>query len=122
MVKQMADETLEGYTVWVESDQSMWKHAAQFETLCSFAASLAEDLFRQGQLIGFAIDNEPTVAVRRLSDLMQFLEALAQLQSVESYQPVSRFVGKHLITFKPGDFNGVDAYVGGKKTGTAQPG
>lgn len=120
MVKQMAEESLDGYTLFIETPKSLWLHAEQFETLCSFAASLAEDLFREGRLLGIAINAEPVVHIKRLHDLINFLERLAELEPVDKYEPIQDTSGYNVITFKPGSLNKVDAYVAGNKTGTAQ--
>lgn len=119
MVKQMAEESRDGYTLFVETPQSIWNDEAQFETLCSFVASLAEDLFREGQLLGVAINAEPVKPVRRLHDLMNFLERLAELKPIEKYQPGDGAMGYNVITFRPGNLKKIDAYVGGNWTGTA---
>jgi len=119
MVKQMADESLVGYTLFIETPASIWALGEQFETLCSFVASLAEDLFRAGRLLGVAMNSDSIVPIKKMHDLMIFLEQLAELQLVETYTSQANVKGHNVITFKPGDLNKVDAYVGGKKTGTA---
>lgn len=119
MTKQMAEEGLDGYTLFLETPKATWQHAGQFETLCSFAASLAEDLFRAGRLLGVAINAEPVVPIKRLHDLMNFLERLAELEPVDKYSLLEDARGYNVITFKPASLHRVDAYVGGNRTGTA---
>ncbi len=127
MIRQMAEENRDGYLIFVESPGSLWRESPEmtdreserFEKLCAFAGSLAEDLFRQGSLIGYAINDEPVSPVKRLHDLHAFLRALANLKPVEHYQPSPEITGYNLITFRPGAGDSVHAYVGGNPVGTA---
>lgn len=119
MVKQMSEENLQGYTLCLETIQSVWSDAEQFEVLCSYVASLAEDLFRQGHLIATVINDGPLTPTVRLADLQRFLEDLSQLAPVEhgNASPVS--LSQNVITFKPGSGKHVFAYVDGEQAGTA---
>ncbi|MBC2593425.1 DUF58 domain-containing protein [Ruficoccus amylovorans] len=127
MIRQMAEENRDGYLVFVESPASLWSEegklhaqtAERFEKLCSFAGSLAEDLFRQGSLIAYAINDEPVSPVKRLHDLNAFLLKLSTLAPVEHYQPSPEITSYNLITFRPGVGASVHAYVGGNSVGTA---
>lgn len=53
---------------------------ASFEKACSFAGSLAEDLFHKGRLIATAVGAEPFFPVKRIGDVHAFLDRLAELQ------------------------------------------
>ena len=79
MVRQMSEENQDAYVLFVESPATVWKDAEQFEILCSFAASLAEDLYMEHSLWGTAINDEPLMPVKKLSDLHGFMEQLARL-------------------------------------------
>jgi uncharacterized protein (DUF58 family) len=118
MIRQMAEENRDGYLVFVESPSSLWREDEQFEKLCSFAGSLAEDLFRQGSLIGYAINDEPVSPVRRLHDMQTFLRELATLRLVDHYKPSPEITGYNLITFRPGAGGSISAYVSGNPVGT----
>ncbi|MGE9294442.1 MAG: DUF58 domain-containing protein, partial [Puniceicoccales bacterium] len=119
MIRQMAEETREGYLIFVESPSSLWQEGDQFEKFCSFAGSLAEDLFRQGSLTGYALNADPVNPVKRLQDLHRFLKALAGLKPIDHYQPAPEITGYNLITFRPGAGGAVLAYIGGNPVGTA---
>jgi len=119
LVREMAEEQRETYLVFVETPESLWRSKDQFETLCSFAAALAEDLFRQEQLWGVAVNGEPVRPVRRLADLHGFLDRLSGLEPVAGFQPSSHMNGATVIRFAPGAGKEVHAYVGGRTAGSA---
>jgi uncharacterized protein (DUF58 family) len=105
----------------------MWTKPEQFELLVSFAATLADDLFRAGQLISAAIDDEPPVPIRRVRDLDRLLDRLAVVQPRgQIAAPIHRGGDvaaprnrKNLLTFAPDGAHGVSAFVDGEKTATA---
>lgn len=119
VVRQLAEDNRDGYTVFVETPATIWQDSAQFETLCSFATSLAEDLFREGRLVAVALNDEPLRVVQRLHDLHLFFEALGRAAPVPGYRPAEGNFGANLITFKPGSKQRVHACLGGSIAGTA---
>ncbi|WP_309400101.1 DUF58 domain-containing protein [Cerasicoccus maritimus] len=119
MVRQMEEENRDGYIVFVETPASIWQDKDQFEKLCSFAASLAEDLFREGRLVGVALNDEPLLVVKRLHDLQLYLELLARVEPTSGYRPAGEHYGGNLITFKPGSKQEVHAYLSGNLAGSA---
>jgi uncharacterized protein (DUF58 family) len=136
MVRQMAAETGEGFSLWIETDAERWPREEQFELLCSFAATLAEDLFKAGKLRAAGLAPGALLPVRRLRDLENFLDRLAvaavenpamaavsavslpsnRLAAVEQPVFLSRL---NLLTFAPEGARGVAAYVNGEKTAGA---
>jgi len=128
LVRQFAAESTEGFTLWLRTEAEVWTRPEQFELLVSFGATLAEDLFRAGQLIAAAIDDEPPVPIRRVNDLEALLDRLALVKvRAETNGRESRGEGvpspannrKNLLTFAPDGARGVAAYVDGEKTATA---
>ena len=123
MVRQFATEMQAGFALWVQTSEEVWTRPEQFELLCSFAGTLAEDLFRAGRLTSVAINGEPSHPVRSVRDLDQFLDRLALAAVVDRpYQPsTSAGAGRHftLMTFAPDGARGVIAYVDGKTAATA---
>jgi len=65
---------------WVRTGCDAVAAAEQFEVLVSFAATLAEDLFRGGQLQTLALDGEAPVIVRHVRDLESWLDRLAVVE------------------------------------------
>lgn len=120
VVRQMAEENRDGFVLFIETSQSLWANDATFELLCSFAASLAEDLFRDGRLLAVAINDEPLQPMKRLHDLQKFLEHLAILEKADHYSPSPDTGGRNLITFRPGLGGEVNALISGTIAGTAQ--
>jgi len=136
MVRQMAAETGEGFSLWVETAADRWTRPEQFELLCSFAATLAEDLFTAGKLRAAGVGRDALSPIRRLHDLEVFLDqlAVATIESLASsgvssppLQP-DRLSGvgeagvlsrRNLLTFAPDGARGVAAYVNGEKTAAA---
>jgi len=121
LVRQFALESAEGFSLWLRTDAAVWSRPGQFELLVSFAASLAEDLFRAGRLLGVAIDAEPPVPVRRVHDLELLLDRLALLRPSAGHAgftglPVSK---QNVMTFSPDGGRGVVAYVDGQLAASA---
>jgi uncharacterized protein (DUF58 family) len=136
LVRQFAAESTEGFLFWLETDAAVWPRPEQFELLAGFAATLAEDLFRAGQLAAAALDHEAPVPVRRVRDLELLLDRLAVMQprgagnvgdvpsprdAVQRGEgtPPTRFNQKNVLTFAPDGARGVAAYVDGEKTAIA---
>ncbi len=120
LVRQFAAESTEGFSLWVRTDAASWPRAEQFELLVSFAAALAEDLFRSGQLTSVALDDEAPAPVRRVRDLEAFLDRLALVEAKESgggaiVRGDERGRRRNLITFAAEGPRGVAAWVGGEK-------
>jgi uncharacterized protein (DUF58 family) len=121
LVRQFALESAEGFSLWLRTDATVWSRPEQFELLVSFAASLAEDLFRAGRLRSVAIDAEPPAPVRRVHDLELLLDRLALLRP--STVPAG-FTGlpmakQNVMTFAPDGGRGVVACVDGQLAASA---
>jgi len=116
LVRQFAAESAEGYSIWLRTEAAVWPRVEQFELLIRFAATLAEDLFRAGRLVGVAIDAEAPMPVRRVHDLELWLDKLALARPAEApaggQVPVAR---QNVMTFAPDGGRGVTAYVDGQK-------
>jgi len=119
MVRETSDENQDAYIIFLETPGDLWPHSEQFETLCSFAGSLAEDLYMSDRLWGAGINDRPVQTIKRLSDLHALLAELARLEPIDHYTPIQEVMGATIITFKPGPNNQVFAYVGGNKAGSA---
>lgn len=115
LVRQFSAESAEGCFVWLRSDAGMWPRPEQFETLVSFAATLAEDLFRAERLLAVAINDAPPTPIRRVHDLESFLNELAVLQPTAVVANArERFGGQsNVLTFAPEGARGVAAFAGG---------
>jgi len=132
MVRQFSTEQQEGYSLHLDSSAELWSDADQFELLCSFVATLAEDLFTTGRLGTVAIDLEAPRAIRSVRDLESFFDELANL---ERRQPTGRpsrapFAEDVLarasrpsnpvtLTFAPEGNRGVAAIINGEKAAAA---
>jgi len=131
MVRQFSTEQQEGYSLHLDSSADLWTESDQFELLCSFAATLAEDLFTTGRLGTVAIDSESPRPVRSVRDLEAFFDALANLTRRQPTGRPSRApFGENMIqgnarvfsprnnitlTFAPEGHRGVAAFVNGEK-------
>lgn len=126
LVRQFAAESAEGFSIWLRTEAEIWPRAEQFELLVSFCATLAEDLFRAGRLIGVAIDADAPMAVRRVHDMEAFLDRLAVVRPIEDSERREGAPGqvdevrvrKNVLTFSPDGVRGVAAYVDGQKAAT----
>jgi uncharacterized protein (DUF58 family) len=139
MVRQFAAETTEVYFLRIETPPGRWPREEQFELMCGFAATLAEDLFTAARLAGSVINRGPPLAIRRVQDLESFLDQLSVLdretagggpESAETARPgvdgpespgaaPERRPRWHVVTFAPEAARGVAAYIDGQKTATA---
>ncbi len=123
MIRQFADETHEGFMLSLDTRGAGWRHPEQFELLCSFAGTLAEDRFAAGRLRGVVMNGGTPLETRRLRDVEAFLDDLARLVPLGEdgrYNSNPGFPVEHnLITFAPDGARGVAAYVDGHKTASA---
>lgn len=120
VVRQFSADNEANFTLWFTAPGSVWKKGAQFETLCSLAATLAEDLFKLGRLDAIIIGREPVNQIRGVRDLESFLDRLALLQpeTDENAPNVTRPAFKNVLTFAPEGVQGVIAYVDGEIAAT----
>jgi hypothetical protein len=139
MIRQFAAETHDGYLLRVDPSAEIWTRPEQFELLCGFVGTMAEDLYAVGRLRGLSIDGRLMVETRRMRDLEALLDELARLQpesnpvgGVPSPRELSSLRGEgttptftagtrihDIITFAPEGARGVAAYVDGRKAATA---
>jgi uncharacterized protein (DUF58 family) len=122
MVRQFAAESLDGYALEVATDTGAWTRPEQFELLCGFAATLAEDLFAAGRLLAVRTGDGPWRETRRVRDLEAFLDDLAVLvpgpvPAGHGGEPVG--FRRNVITFSPAGDRGVTAHVDGIPTASA---
>lgn len=120
MIRQFAAESHDGYTLRLDTPAEVWTRAEQFELLCSFVGTLAEDLYASGRLRGITINGGPLLETRRLRDLEAVLDELARLQPVAAdVDGVPTKTTKNLITFAPEGARGITAHVDGRQTASA---
>jgi uncharacterized protein (DUF58 family) len=124
VVRQFAAESAEGFTLCLRTLAEVWPRVEQFELLVSFAATLAEDLFRAGKLRCAVVNDEPPVAVRGVRALEEYMDKLAVVQRVDGEKRKAEgekvyLTKRNLITFAPDGARGVAAYVDGEKTAAA---
>ncbi len=131
MIRQFAAESHDGYVLRLDTSAGVWTRPEQFELLCSFAATMAEDLFAAGRLRGLSVNGSSLVETRRIRDVEALLDELARLQvagEVSSLRgnDASRGGGTppagsnhNVITFAPEGARGVSAYVDGHHAASA---
>jgi uncharacterized protein (DUF58 family) len=119
VVREVLAENHSGFFLHIETPAVLWRRPEQFEKLCGFAATLAEDLFRQQQLIGVVINDRAPIRIRRMADLVLFLDQLAILQPVEHYRASGSIPSRNVIRFEPAAPDGVHALVRGQKAAAA---
>ncbi len=113
LVRQNATEGAQTFALWLDPVAALWPRPEQFELLCRFAGSLAEDLFRLGRLDSVTVAGEPPLLVRRIRDVETWLDRLALLQpeTVAGRRTSPRRRGA-LLTFEPDGERGICARLG----------
>jgi uncharacterized protein (DUF58 family) len=123
MVRQFSAESHDGFVLQLDPARALWPRPEQFELVCSFAATLAEDLFASGRLRGVVLADGTWLETRRLRDVEAWLDHLARLEPGREQGAGNRGQGvrphRNLITFAPDGARGVAAYVEGRKTASA---
>jgi uncharacterized protein (DUF58 family) len=123
MVRQFSAESHDGFVLQLDPARELWPRPEQFEMVCSFAATLAEDLFASGRLRGVVLADGSWLETRRLRDVEAWLDHLARLEPGGGRGARGREQGtkqhRNLITFAPDGARGVAAYVEGRKTASA---
>ncbi len=123
MVRQFSTEMQAGFALWMQTSAEVWTRPEQFELLCRFAATLAEDYFRAGRLTSVALNDDAPQAVRSVRELELFLDRIALAALVDQpYQPSAGGGAGNLsnrLTFAPDGARGVLAYVDGLKAAAA---
>jgi uncharacterized protein (DUF58 family) len=123
MVRQFAAEGSDGFVLRLDAPAELWPHPEQFELLCGFAGTLAEDLFAAGRLRGFCVNGGPERPVRRLRDVEAFLDELALLYPGAA--PAAGGgerggeAGPNIIRFAPDGARGVSAWIDGRQAASA---
>ncbi len=121
LIRQFSAQDAEQCSLWLTTDAVVWTRPEQFELLLSFAATLAQDLFRAGRLKSVAVDAGPPVPMRRVADLEGFLDRLAEAQPRPAVPPRPPAIpaaepGRpDVLTFAPDGPRGVAAYIHGTK-------
>ncbi len=120
MVRQFAAECRDGFTLRLDTPATRWTRPEQFELLCRFAGTLAEDLFASGRLQGVTVNGGVVRDIRKVRDVEAFLDELACLQPLAAAdKPVAPGRVQNVITFAPEGARGVTAYVDGNPTASA---
>ena len=119
MVRQTVADNDAGFVLQLDTPEARWNRSDQFELLCSLAASLAEDLFRENRLVATVINGGERLRTHRLVDLERFLDQLAILEPVARLASGTDDRSRNLITFEPTSPHGVHAIVSGQIIATA---
>ena len=109
--------------MWIRTDRELWPEPERFELLVRFAATYAEDLFRQGRLRAVALDREAPRPVRGVRDLEDLLDRLALVTPTEdsggNVTPDPRAGRGSTVGFAPEGPHGVAAFADGIKVASA---
>lgn len=125
LIRQFSSQNSDACSVWVRTDAAVWTRPEQFELLMSFAATLAQDLFRAGRLRSTAIDGGRQIPAKRVADLDSFLDRLAEahpLPAPPAPPAAAQAPGRpryNLLIFEPDGPRGVAAFANGIKIAAA---
>lgn len=119
-VKETEQEHHQAFSIWVDLSASVWTDPIQFERMCSFAGSLAEDLYQRDQLRSAQVAGKPRINVGAIEDLHTFLYQLSEAELL-STDPDRRMKPdfSNVVRFLPGANGSVIARMGEVSIGTA---
>jgi uncharacterized protein (DUF58 family) len=80
LVRETEQEHHQAFALLVDPSARVWTSEPQFEKMCAFAASLAEDLFQRDQLRAVHVVGHGARAIGCIGDLYGFLDTLALLE------------------------------------------
>jgi len=80
MVRNMADESTGSFVLKLDTSTVLWSNEKLFENFLSVASTVAEELFTQGLLQGYVLNDESMVPVRSVGDLYRLNDKLALAQ------------------------------------------
>lgn len=119
LVRETAQEQNAGFALWVGASREEWADDEQFERMCAFAGSLAEDLFRRDRLAFAGIEGGLLAPILRLADLHAFMDMLSTLNRTASTSPAPQIRSHPLVQFRSGRSGGVIATIKGEACGEA---
>jgi uncharacterized protein (DUF58 family) len=122
LVRQFATEAEQGLSLLIDADRTRWPRPEQCELMISLAATLAEDLFREGRLAWVEIVPDAPRRVRRVADLEAVLDRLARIpDGGETVAPQPKRGGgaepperHNRLRFMPEGSRGVGAFLDGQ--------
>lgn len=101
LVRETAEPGESGFSLRFDPSPFVRAGEASFEKACSFAGSLAEDLFHKGRLTAVALGDEPFTPVKRIGDVHGFLDRLAEVVK-PSLEGRPGAVNSDTLSFVPG--------------------
>jgi len=113
MVKQVSAESQALYSLLIDPSAYLWKNEVQFEKMCSFAVTFAEDLFVEGRLDRIHVAGGFTIKVDRVADLETFFDEMARLQPTSDVLESGEVNFKNGILLEPIEGEGVGARYNG---------
>ncbi len=113
VVKQHAAESQARYSLVVNPSSYLWPREDLFEKMCSFVASLAEDLFLAGDLDHCRIVGGPSMKISRVADLGSFLDEISALNWGGDSESSETAAQPNCVVFSPVEGNSVGAIVNG---------
>lgn len=127
LVRQFATEAEQGLSLVVDADRLRWPRPEQLELMLSLAATLAEDLFREGRLAWVEVVPEAPRRVRRAADVEALLDRLARVPrggEERSDRSAGVSVGEgatrpRRVHFVPEGGRGVGAFLDGQRAARA---
>lgn len=127
LVRQFATEAEQGLSLLIDADRTRWPRPEQCELMISLAATLAEDLFREGRLAWVEIVPDAPRRVRRVADLEAVLDRLARIpDGGGAVAPQPKRGGgaepperHNRLRFRPEGSRGVGAFLDGQRAAHA---
>lgn len=116
MIRQLSQEGESGYSLYVDTDATLWSEA-QFERMCSLVCSLSEDLFNSGRLEKVKLGDSTLFSVQTVHDLHRLFGELSLLKCEGKSPKLPAKQQSNWLTFGPVGEGGVAIYFGGNHAG-----
>ncbi len=117
-VRQFTAENQAGYFFFLDTAEALWWTEEQFDRVCRFVFTLAEDFFQANRILGASIDDRPAAYFHRYVDLAGFFDTLATLNMTARDRHLTPPLHDNLVTFESNGGSGIIARCAGESIAT----
>jgi uncharacterized protein (DUF58 family) len=102
-IRETEQEHHQAFALWIDPSPHIWTSPEQFERMCAFAGTLAEDLYKRDQLRSGQVAGRDKVSIGAIEDLYTFLDELGMVERKSPMDARGALkVPREAIRFAPG--------------------